>query len=101
MEETKARMPTGTRDGNWPTPREAASRDVAHDRGKGNLGEAVGELELMDGREFEHVSFELAFLHIGLTGVHAHPVSIACSVRSSLCLSIPARLERERERELI
>ena len=26
---------------NWPTPREAMSRDVEHDRGKGNLGEKV------------------------------------------------------------
>jgi hypothetical protein len=26
---------------NWPTPREAMSRDVDHDRGKGNLGEKV------------------------------------------------------------
>tara|TARA_Y100000361_G_C10969770_1_gene243335 strand:- start:58 stop:534 length:477 start_codon:yes stop_codon:yes gene_type:complete len=26
---------------NWPTPRETMSRDVDHDRGKGNLGEKV------------------------------------------------------------
>jgi hypothetical protein len=33
---------------NWPTPREAASRDANHDRGKCNLGEVVHGLHAPD-----------------------------------------------------
>ena len=36
-----SQQPLPTQVQNWPTPRETMSRDVDHDRGKGNLGEKV------------------------------------------------------------